>query len=150
MNLKKVNKHIIDSVMGKDSSRVRVGKTGGYVGMITDGFCLFLIEQEDFIFDYEKLENNNPFNIENIIKIECETTSVKLTGDIKVINDKQKIVKFANDDKHTFVREKHLGYFSKNCDFRIDETITLSPLYIFKENNVIGVIMPYNVEKKGE
>lgn len=148
MNLNKINKHIIDMWMGKDSSKIRVGKTEEFVGIATDGFCLFVLEHKDFIFNYKRLENDNPFTIDKMIKQKYETESVKLTGDIKVVDSKQKIVKFANDNKHTFVREKHVNYFSKDSKFRIDETVQLSPVYVFNGDVITGVIMPYNLKQK--
>ncbi len=148
MDLKKVNKLIIDSFMSKDC-KLAVGRTDELVGITTDGFCLFIIDRKDFIFDYDKLENIKAFNFMNVVKLECETELVELTGDVKVLTElKRKIVKVANENKYTFVNEKYLKYFSKNCKYRIDETKTLSPLYVFDEGNLVGVIMAYNLEKK--
>lgn len=150
MNLKKINKHIIDGLMGKESHKVNVGKTDDVVGITTDGFVLFIIKHEDFIFNYARLEKVKPFDVKHVFRYKEQTTSAKLTGDIKVINVKKntKCVKLASENKTTWINEKFLTYFDKDCKFRLDEDVKdIPPVYVFKGDDMVGLIMAVRVNE---
>ena len=59
---------------------------------------------------------------------------------------KMKLHKFMVDDKPVYVQEDFLKYFEMDCS-RFTGTDSKSPLYVWENDSIVGMIMPVNYKE---
>lgn len=149
MNIAKIQSDVIAALVrgNKKNYTYGIGSHNGvgFVG-VCSGPCLYLVRSKDFLIDLDKWGTPS-FSPNNLMSIEPNTKPAEKTLDMQynpII--KSIIVKIANESSHAWVDEKKLKMFSKDCTFRIYNR--KSPVFVYEDNELVGLVLPVNV--KGE
>ncbi len=144
--IKKVNRVIADAVVSKEKDMLRIAKVDDKIYITPDGLCLFIFTEEDFIFDFDKIKNDRPWEASKLTKSKFELAEAKPTGDIKVTDGKIRCIKLASENSCTYINEKLLNDFGRDFDMYINENEKASPLYMFDDDIMVRLIMPVRVK----
>lgn len=143
MNLKKINKVILDEIM-KTDCQVKVGRFNEQVGVTVNGHYMVLMNDKDFPFNFEKIKVND-LNIKQFLNFDFK--EAYLSSNIKIIEGKKECVEIKNDSHKVYINRKYLEFFDKTCTFKIDGATR--PVYVYEDDVMVGLILPIRL-KEGE
>lgn len=156
MNFKKINRLIADKILAADKSfqSIQLGRWQEKLAVLIDGYLLFLLSSEDFIFDCKKLPEENPALSDCLTKIERDKyRQAKITAEKEIKTSKKKtLYQLTNQDTTAYIDKSFAVYFDKHCQYLI--TGPKSPVLVQEQNRLAGLIMPVNTgdteKTKGE
>lgn len=136
MKIKELNKEIIKLFYNKNK-KILVEKKDGKI-YITDSYVVWILNEEDFIFDINK------FKTVNIKSIVDNVENKELLNAIKSNEfSKEKNVVYSKlvcEDIEVTINEKYLKCFNENCTFKVVNAIT--PVLVYENDNLVGLICP--------
>lgn len=123
-------------------------ETDDRVYICPEGLWMMGIIKPRFFLDISKIFNDaSPFiSGEQFLKSGQNTTPAEDTHiimDLVEHGKKMKLHKFMVDDDPVYVREDFLKYFEKDYS-RFTGTNSTSPLYVWENDDIVGLIMPVN------
>lgn len=141
MNVKKINKVILEALMKADN-QVKIGRYNEQFGVTVDGYYMVLINDCDFPFDPNKIKGNN-LDVKQFLNFNFK--DAQLSSNIKVIEGKKECVEIKNESENVYINRKYLDFFDKTCTFRIDGKT--KPVYVYENEELVGLIMPVRVKE---
>lgn len=129
-------------------------ETDDRVFVCPEGLWMMGIFKHHFFLDISKIfKDASPLaSGEQFLKSGQDTKPAKDTHiimDVVEHNKKMKLHKFTVDDEPVYVQEDFLKYFEMDYS-RFTGTNSKSPLYVWENDNIVGLIMPVNHKEKGE
>lgn len=136
MKIKELNKEIIKLFYDKNK-KIYVQKQGDKV-YISDSYVVWILNEEDFIFDVNKFKDPNIKSIIDNIQNKELINGVKSNELLK--EDKDIFVNIIHDNIKVKINEKYLKCFNENCTFKIVNDTT--PVLVYENDNLVGLICP--------
>ena len=141
MKLKIIHDEMLKQHFKND--RILIGKYEDKIAVSPDGFKLYLVPENDFVLDVEKvLHGRNEFTVAPLFNAERDAKPVSMTGEMRIIKER-KCVKIGEK----YVDEKLLNGFEKPS-FKTIDSLT-SPIYVDENEKLCGLVMATRV-KDGE
>jgi len=112
------------------------------IAVTLDGYALYRIPQNRFYIDLNKIPG---FKLKVNSFFEFDTEDATKTNELKKVK-KVTLVKLKSANAHTWVDEKLLKYFDKECTFAISKNKPLiSPVKIFEDEVCVGIVLPFKM-----
>lgn len=146
MKIKQINKQVVDWY---DTQRKDKGRFAGFrvkdKVLVTDGYLIYVLKDEDCYFDVKKAKEVNLVDIlENLGTDELINTN-KILNDDKRLKGGSRLINLYvyQDDKDTTVGvdSKFLKYFENYTLKSIKGKCDL-PVGIFEEDELVGIVFP--------
>ncbi len=113
------------------------------IAVTLDGYALYRIPQNRFYIDLNKIPG---FKLKVNSFFEFDTEDATKTNELKKVK-KVTLVKLKSANAYTWVDEKLLKYFDKECTFAISKNKPLiSPVKIFEDEVCVGIVLPFKCE----
>lgn len=146
MNLKKVLTEIVKKWIDGKEDCLRISHYKDKIGVTVDGFILFVFDDFEFPFDYEKLtRDENEFDMRPFISASRVAVKLTKTNTLRKVRHGTCIkLKFEDDRQPVYVDERFIKYFNAECEFRGLDCKSLVSVY--KDNELIGAIMPVRIQ----
>lgn len=145
MNMKKINKFILDEFGKSDGTTLQVGEYEDKI-FVSNGFVGFLIDKDKFIFDTDKITTRMKMREAHIKGIfeDINHVDAPVSGEIKLVGKSEMIGISAEDQKTTaYVNRKYLNFFDKAHTYKINGKA--NPIIVYEEDKAIAVIVPVRV-----
>ena len=135
-------------------ARIDLGTYGDKIVVLLDvGRYGYILDKSDFIFDVKTLKRDPDFNdgmyfnFEKIARTLNECVDATLTNDFKSV-DKNAIRRVAiSNGCEAWIPDKQLKRFNPRYT-KFKAYNGLSPIFIYEESELVGVIMPVRVENE--
>ena len=139
MNLKKVNKELLNSIMSKNRKLQMYPYKEGKALYMPDVYHAFVINDEDMYFDQNKMKKCVfPFcenNLDDLVI--TDYAHISTTGKIAR--------RYICKSKNIYIDEKYLKCFDYPVLRGTDEN---KPVYVYEFNELVGLIAPIIVKEK--
>ena len=113
------------------------------IAVTLDGYALYRIPQDKFYIDLNKIPGNQ---LKAYSFFDFETEDATKTNELRRVK-KVTLVKLKSANAYTWVDEKLLKYFDKECTFAISKNKPLiSPVKIFEDEVCVGIVLPFKCE----
>lgn len=142
-----INKILSEALKIVFNEKKKIGSNYGedekFIYWMPDGYRIFKIPQKDFLIDLKKaLPNKMPLNNPNKFLNDIESEVAIKTNEIKAI-DKGQVIKIKGEKSHAWINIKYLKEFNSDCTFKIINQ--KSPLFVYENEEIVGVILPVYV-----
>ena len=147
MNLKKVLTEIVKKWIDEKEDSLRITRYKDKIGVTVDGFILFMFDDFEFPFDYEKLNRGGKeFYMKSFIEVSRNAVKLTKTNTLRKLQHCTCIeFKFEDDREPIYVNERFIKYFNAKCEFRGLDYKSL--VYVYEDNKLVGANMP--VSRRG-
>lgn len=132
----------------KENGRIIYGEIDDdLVGVSVDGLVVYVLHKKEFPFDRDAmLRGNQPFNFKKLIA-PCAITDAYLTEEIRLWQ-KGQAQKLTDGTIDVWIDVKHLKNFNQDVTFKI--TAPKSPVMVYENGNLAGLILPINMKTEKE
>ena len=115
------------------------------LAVTTDGIVMWFIPNKEFLFDREKItRGKDSLDVKRLVDLNGYKDAVKTEK--LVVRDKKTLVIFESGDIEVFVDTKLLKTFDKTATFKVKSC--KSPVFVYEENKLVGLIMPTRPPRK--
>lgn len=146
MKIKKVYDEIIGAWL-KDG-RLILGRHEDKILFSAEGFKAFILTENEFPFDYEKIldgrEAMNSSTVKDLLR-ESDHEEAWKTGDMRLTKRGTQVFKIANEKTHAWVDVKLLNAFEKDCTFKIKGP--KNQVFVYEDEVLRGFVMPTRIEE---
>ena len=140
MKLDKIYNEVVKEVL-KSNHRVTMGCIeDDTIGITTNGFMMYFIPKNEFLLDADALIKNRVNNVRLDLFKEPENLKEVVKTNVYCKQDKDTLVKIG--DK--YFNEKYLKNFEKYASFKTTDKFN-TPLYIYEDDVLVGLVMPVRV-----
>lgn len=157
MNYLKVQQNLLKAADARDGWKhkdfhVAYSVTDDRVWVCPEGYWMIGIPKDQFYLNVDKIwKDFQPFKTETFLK---DTWDLKPAVDtnttIQVTEFKKKLNlhKFVVDGEEVYIQEKYLEFFDPDAHF--EGRNSKAPLYVYENDELVGLILPVNHKKEGE
>ena len=135
MKIKKLNEEILKRYY-KDN-KLYVEKFDDKI-FISDSYCVWIINSEDFIFDINKFKAVRIFSLVNGV-MDKQLLDGLLTNEYTK-EGKITYRYIVHEDNKVIIDEQHLKCFNDDCNFKIVDNHT--PVLVYENEQLVGMICP--------
>ena len=130
----------------KEGSRFFIGHFEDKIAVSPDGFKCYLVPEKDFVLDIDKiLAGRDKFKVKEIFKGHEDAERVVMTNEMKQI-DKKTLVKIGEK----WVDKSLLKAFEPYPAFATMTKNYGSPIYVYENGELVGLVTPHRIKEGGE
>ena len=156
MNLKKINKDVIDILIADKTAKKKLGFAfslldDGKKVFFSNGVMFVLVKAEDFLIDISKIDQEPFTSAEDIVKQANYADDAYFTNMIEVVpgDKRQEVRKVMSGDRWEWINEKFLGVFDKDVQLKMASGRKYNMIYVFENGELAGGVLPvYRGDKK--
>lgn len=113
------------------------------IAVTLDTHALYKIPKNKFYIDINKIPDNQ-LKADSLFDFDTEFAAK--TTEAKIIN-KTTLIKLKSENAHTWIDEKLLRFFDKDCSFELSiNKPNMYPIKVFEGGECVGIVLPFKVE----
>lgn len=144
MNILKIQQELIKDVLNDKKSPDWYIEIVNDEVLITEGHVIYIIPANEFMLHPDKLQEKGVkmINIDTMLKNYKEAQCAERTGKLLQLKNGT-VIELKCGEELIYINPKLIKHFDKDCEF--EGTTYKAPVYIYEENELVGVVSPVNI-----